>query len=80
MNQPVAVDPAWYEQAACQGRGWQEFFDEPDPTVAQRTCARCPVRMPCLRFAITQNIDNGIWGGLTPEQRRRTRTRVTQVA
>ncbi len=80
MSQSVAVDPGWYEQAACQNQGWQKFFDEPDPTAAQRLCAGCPVRIPCLRFAMSQGIDNGIWGGLTPEQRRRTRASTTWAA
>lgn len=69
----AAAEPTWYEDAACRGQGWEEFFDHSDPTTAQRICARCPVRGACLRFAISNQIDSGVWGGLTAEQRRRTR-------
>jgi WhiB family redox-sensing transcriptional regulator len=42
---------------------------------AKRLCAICVVRLECLAFALdTRNLD-GIWGGLTAEERRRhTRT------
>jgi WhiB family transcriptional regulator, redox-sensing transcriptional regulator len=72
MAQPAA-EPEWYEHAECRGKGWEAFFDDPDPATAQRTCARCPVRVRCLRFAMANHIETGIWGGLTPEQRRRVR-------
>jgi WhiB family transcriptional regulator, redox-sensing transcriptional regulator len=73
MGQPTTAEPEWYEYAACQGQGWEAFFDDPDPVAAQQTCAACPVRVRCLRFALANQIDTGIWGGLTPEQRRRVR-------
>jgi WhiB family transcriptional regulator, redox-sensing transcriptional regulator len=73
MAEAAVAEPHWYEDAACRGQGWERFFDHTDPTTAQRICARCPVRAPCLRFAMANQIDTGVWGGLTPEQRRRTR-------
>lgn len=78
MSRPAVTEPQWFEHAACRGRGWQAFFDDADPSDAQWICAGCPVRMPCLRYAMTNGIDEGVWGGLTPEQRRRTRA--SQVA
>ncbi len=67
----VRRSEGWVEDAACAGNGWESFFDAPDPVPALQTCKRCPVRMPCLRFAVRSRIDWGIWGGLTPEDRRR---------
>ena len=78
MSRPAVAEPQWFEHAACREQGWQAFFDDPDPSEAQWICAGCPVRVPCLRYAMTNGIDEGIWGGLTPEQRRRTRA--SQVA
>ena len=31
---------------------------------ARGTCARCPVRRPCLAWAMAQGIEDGIWGGV----------------
>ena len=65
------MEPEWYELAACRGRGWFGFFDAPDTTSAQKTCIGCEVRQTCLIFAMDEGISYGVWGGLTPEQRRR---------
>jgi len=35
---------------------------------AKKICATCPVREECLEFGLTEPI--GIWGGLTPKERR----------
>ena len=37
---------------------------------ARQVCAACPVRQPCLDYAITNRITHGIWGGLTERERR----------
>ena len=42
---------------------------------ARRICASCPVRQPCLEFALSHGITHGIWGGLTERDRRALRTR-----
>ena len=36
---------------------------------AKSLCADCPVKMPCLEYAITNNESHGIWGGLTYKER-----------
>ena len=38
-------------------------------------CANCPARQPCLEYALRCNETDGVWGGRTPEQRRRLRGR-----
>ena len=50
------------------GRG-----ESADP--ARQICARCPVRQPCLDYAISNGIVHGIWGGLAERDRRALRTR-----
>lgn len=32
---------------------------------AQAICARCPLRAPCLDYALTEGIEHGTWGGMT---------------
>jgi hypothetical protein len=41
---------------------------------ARQVCAACPVRQPCLDYAITNRITHGIWGGLTERERRALRS------
>jgi WhiB family transcriptional regulator, redox-sensing transcriptional regulator len=38
-------------------------------------CALCPVRAPCLDYALENSIRHGIWGGLNEEERARERRR-----
>ena len=46
-----------------------------DAAVARGICADCPVRAECLQFALTAvpPIDDGIFGGLDPAERRALR-------
>jgi WhiB family transcriptional regulator, redox-sensing transcriptional regulator len=66
-------DETWLERAACSGVGWEAFFDSPDLEPALNLCRSCPVRIDCLRFAVQAGLDWGVWGGLSPEGRRRVR-------
>lgn len=48
---------------------------------AKAVCRDCPSREPCLAFAITTRQHRGVWGGTSPDERRRlTRHRVRTVA
>ena len=47
---------------------------------ARQICARCPVREPCLDYAISHGIVHGIWGGLAERDRRALRTRHVSAA
>jgi WhiB family redox-sensing transcriptional regulator len=44
--------------------------DDPWVAAARRVCAGCPVRLECLRTALDNREDYGIWGGTTPDERR----------
>lgn len=49
------------------------WFDPPNDkahSIALYLCHVCPVRQQCADYATTNNIQDGIWGGLTPQQRR----------
>lgn len=74
------ADLAWHEDAACVDTDPDSFFPEIGPglhadiAAAKRVCARCPVRSECLAYSLAHNEPHGIWGGLTPEERRRQHT------
>jgi WhiB family transcriptional regulator, redox-sensing transcriptional regulator len=75
---------SWYDRAACRGWNTQLFFG-PDGERAQdlqtreakakAICAVCPVREPCLTYALSNSIKDGIWGGLNRAERTRERRR-----
>jgi WhiB family transcriptional regulator, redox-sensing transcriptional regulator len=80
---PAARAPDWRDNAACAHEDPELFFPEsgpgvtrPETIVAKRICGGCPVRVPCLRWALDHGVSNGIWGGTTEEERRLLRKRV----
>lgn len=38
--------------------------------VAKELCNRCPVQNLCLSYALAANETDGVWGGLSPYERR----------
>lgn len=68
---------SWRTQAACADLGSDAFFLAGDDLAgmrkAQKVCAGCPVKDDCLAFAIDTNQPLGVWGGTTPNERRRLR-------
>lgn len=46
---------------------------EPSRTVAPslQMCRSCAHRLPCLAWAMAEDIQEGIWGGLTERERRK---------
>jgi WhiB family redox-sensing transcriptional regulator len=73
---PARIAARWRELAACRGAGLELFFPERGESAepARRVCAACPVRQPCLDYAISNRITHGIWGGLTERERRALRS------
>ena len=69
---PARFAARWRELAACRGTDLEVFFPERGESAgpARQVCAACPVRQPCLDYAITNRITHGIWGGLTERERR----------
>ena len=79
---PAPAPAGWRERAACRGADLQVFFPgrgEPAEP-ARRICACCAVRQPCLDYAISHGIVDGIWGGLTERDRRPLRVHHTLAA
>lgn len=65
----------WIDQAACNGLNPDLFFPEKGQTSgpARRVCASCPVAAECLDMALEQNLQFGIFGGMSARERRRER-------
>ncbi len=69
------IDTEWFDDAACRGKGTDLWFTVPGRSVAEGRliCEGCPVREKCLRYAMSNYIDHGMWGGLSENQRRALR-------
>ena len=74
---PARLAARWRELAACRGTDLEVFFPGRGESAgpARQVCAACPVRQPCLDYAITNRIVHGIWGGLTERERRALQSR-----
>ncbi|MEV8554702.1 WhiB family transcriptional regulator [Streptomyces glaucescens] len=67
----------WREQAACHDEDPDLFFPigTSGPALmqteqAKAVCRRCPVREPCLEFALDTGQTLGVWGGTGEAERR----------
>ena len=68
----MASNEEWQDRAACRQVPVELFFPpaEQEADDAKAVCAMCEVRQPCLEFSITAGERFGVWGGLTPQERR----------
>ncbi|HUQ39168.1 MAG TPA: WhiB family transcriptional regulator, partial [Acidimicrobiales bacterium] len=74
------VDELWQDRAACRGPQAAVFFppshferkDDKDEREdrAKAICTECPVRKPCLDYAVRIREPHGIWGGLNELERK----------
>ncbi len=69
--------PPWRDHAACLGADPELFYARTGDLLtiraAQAVCAGCEVRAECLADALARGEKFGVWGGLTPGDRRRLR-------
>ncbi|MGH9065550.1 MAG: WhiB family transcriptional regulator [Acidimicrobiales bacterium] len=67
------MDTAWMAEGKCRELPPGIFFpsDGVGVEAARRVCAECPVREPCLEYALVNRIDHGVWGGASERERRR---------
>lgn len=67
----VPAEP-WMAGALCAQTDPEAFFPERGGSNrdAKAICARCDVRAQCLEYALRTGERDGIWGGLSPRQRR----------
>jgi WhiB family redox-sensing transcriptional regulator len=67
------MDTVWMAEGKCREIPPAVFFpnDGVGVEVARRICADCPVKSPCLEYALRSRIDHGVWGGTSERERRR---------
>lgn len=72
----------WRNRAACRDESPELFFPvgTSGPALrqiaeAKAVCARCPVTAECGQFALDHGITDGIYGGMTEDERRAIRQR-----
>lgn len=77
----------WGRRAACTTQDPELFFPvgNAGPALdqieqARQICQACPVRSPCLEWAIDVGVSDGIWGGLNEQERLSLRRRRTRSA
>ena len=69
---PARFAARWRELAACRSFDLEVFFPERGESAepARLVCAACPVRQPCLDYAVKIREPHGIWGGLNELERK----------
>ena len=75
MSRPRRTDlpeTDWATSALCVDMP-AEIFDAAGDRVqtAKAACAHCPVTRQCLRWALSHEVEDEIWGARTPRERRR---------
>lgn len=70
----------WRELALCKDRNTNDFYPEMGVKGAAKQvremkvfCRQCSVILECLDYAIENDEQFGIWGGMTPKERARIR-------
>jgi len=73
MNTYLSWPARWTEFALCAEIDNALFFPEKGESTksAKAVCRRCAVRAECLEYALERDERWGIYGGLSPQQRRR---------
>ena len=76
------MDTIWMAEGNCAQEKPTVFFpsDGVGVEVARRICATCPVKEPCLEYALDPRIDHGVWGGCSERERRRILKRRRDLA
>jgi WhiB family redox-sensing transcriptional regulator len=70
---------SWQTKAACLEVDPEVFFPERGGSskAARAVCNRCTVREECLRYALANREQFGIWGGTSERERRKLRKRLS---
>ena len=93
LDSMTALDnrAGWWTRAACASADPELFFpiSYSGPALrqvaqAKAICTRCQIQRECLRYALDAGSIQGVWGGMTEEERHRLarrehRARVRQV-
>ncbi|WP_373298340.1 WhiB family transcriptional regulator [Nakamurella endophytica] len=72
MGRPGATsDNDWSVRAVCSGSDPDALFvTGAAQREAAKMCAGCPVKLECLADALDNQVEYGVWGGMTERQRR----------
>ena len=73
----------WMDHAACLDTSpdlWFPDHDQPTGNKAKAICAGCPVRRQCLEFGMDPALRDGIFGGLSADQRWKLRKKRKKAA
>lgn len=68
---PLVNTQPWVESAVCTSVDpdlWYPDHGE-SGSAAKAICATCPVKIPCLEYALSREERWGIWGGVSANQR-----------
>ena len=58
-------DQDWFVDANCNGSLFDFFSNDYwEVKACVMTCASCPVRLDCLKFAMDNSLEVGVWGGV----------------
>ncbi|MFF8646483.1 WhiB family transcriptional regulator [Streptomyces sp. NPDC015345] len=75
----------WRHNAVCREEDPDLFFPigNTGPALlqiaeAKAVCRRCPVMEQCLQWALEAGQDEGVWGGLSEDERRSLRRRAAR--
>lgn len=75
----------WRHRAACRDEEPELFFPigNTGPALlqieeARGVCRRCPVMDQCLQWALETRQEDGVWGGLSEDERRAMRRRAAR--
>ena len=61
----------WNDRGACRTGDPDELFVRgAEQNKAKLVCSGCPVRTECLAEALDNQIEWGVWGGMTERERR----------
>jgi WhiB family redox-sensing transcriptional regulator len=78
---PKADERTWTAEAICaSGDPDRLFVTGAAQREAAKLCRGCPVQMQCLADALDNQVEFGVWGGLTERQRRALLKRRPDVA
>ncbi len=76
----------WRHDAACLTEDPELFFPigNTGPALlqieeAKAVCQRCPVMDTCLTWAMSNNQDSGVWGGMSEDERRALKRRTARA-
>ena len=80
------MDMTWLNQARCLNEDPELFFPvgNTGPALeqieqAKSICRQCDVSAQCLEYAINENQDTGVWGGLSDDERRSLKRRYARA-